>query len=211
MVRARDARVGRDISAGERLSENWRLRQFWSDEATSTALAEEVVRLAEQCGTPVVRVAFLSFPSAFAALLRRLQARPENAPPRIEPLLFEFDERFRRAYGKRCLTYDYREPPPTAANTGGIFDVFLCDIPYLTEDCLAGYAAAITALRASAAAPVLLCTSVMLEAAARALGLRRTQFQVRHTGDVFSNPFALFCTDAGLTDDGGPMGGWMAD
>ena len=192
------------------------MRQFWSSEETANALADEVLRLAAAAAAArggsaaTVRVACLSFPSAFAALLRRLQARPAGALPHIEPRLFEFDERFHAAYGERCFAYDYSAPPPLPADVGGCYDVFLFDPPYLTDECVAGYAATIAALRRSAAAPVLLCTCVMLEEAARArLGLRRTRFAVRHTGGIFANPFALYCSDDGK-GGAGPMGGWDA-
>lgn len=203
------------------LAEDWKLRQFWTDEATAGGLAAELLHLARARvrGGPgaVARVACLSCPSVFKAL-RVLIAAEEDAEKhatgqlpraRVLPLLFEFDRRF-AAFGSEFVHFDCEAPVSSLAGCSvlGAIDVFACDPPYLTADCLSAYGEAMAALRASPDAPLLLCTGAALEAPALdILGCRRTRFPVRHASRL-SNPFALFVNYGDAAAEG-PMGGWQ--
>ena len=202
-----------DVTAGSAnvalaTSEDWQLSQFWYDEGTSRALAAEVLVCAEArraaasaggAGSDgIVRVACLSCPSTFKALLAA------GLPPWVSARLFEFDPRF-AAFGPAFVQYDFNAPtsglPP---DLRGATDVFVMDPPFLNADCLAGFARTLYALRRDNGVRVLLATgAVMLPHARRLLGLRPTRSQIGHAGARLSNPFALYVN----YDEGGRLGG----
>jgi hypothetical protein len=95
--REREEAEAEDTSASLATAEDWELSQFWYDEATSLALAREIIELAEECHAKrgdesPVTVAFVSCPSMYKAM-RSLHDKKE-VPAYINMKLFEFDPRF---------------------------------------------------------------------------------------------------------------------
>lgn len=105
--------------------EDWQLSQFWYDEATGTALANEAARV--MASTPG-RVAFVSAPTAFVHM-KRLH-------PDVDSLLLEFDSRFEMYAPDFCL-YDYNKPLELENDraSAGSCAVVLLDPPFLSEEC----------------------------------------------------------------------------
>jgi len=211
---AEEAAAGEATDAGAALltTEDWELSQFWYDEATSRFLAAEVARCAAAAaaarggggaGEPPAVAAFLASPSAFKAL-RAAGGLPGGA----RAVLLEYDARF-SAFGADFYRFDYRAPPAAlpAALKGGV-DVFLLDPPFLNQECLAGFAAAVRELARPGAPPRVLLASgaVMLRAAREELALRPTRARIAHAAGRLSNPFALYANY-----EGAELGGWDTD
>lgn len=138
------------------------MSQFWYDEPTQRALAEEL-SFADfnYCTSPPsqsspgspepkpIKVAIVSAPSVFVHLLS-LQ-RKGIIPNHIHPTLLEFDTRFSilappnsiSPNQARFVEYDFNNPLQLPADLAGTFDSVLVDPPFLSAECQAG--AAVTA------------------------------------------------------------------
>ncbi|XP_065184638.1 EEF1A lysine methyltransferase 1-like [Sycon ciliatum] len=168
-----------ESNAEQMPSENWQLSQFWYDEETATALAEEAIREAGPSG----RIACISCPTTYYKLQ---SIKPEGC----RAVLLEFDERFQQ-HGEDFVFYDYNKPlelPADAAEQGS-FDIVLADPPFLSDECLEKTSQTVKYLSRG---KVLLCTGkIMGEAAARLLQVRECQFQPRHSKGL-ANEFRCF-------------------
>ncbi|EQC27721.1 hypothetical protein, variant 2 [Saprolegnia diclina VS20] len=110
------------------VSEDFRLSQFWYDQKTGDALALEALEKSK--GGPI---AFLSTPAAFKAL-------KAMEPERDNVYLFEYDHRFGDKYGDAFAFYDYNNPLDVDTKFHHFFDYVLVEPPYLTSQCLRGFA-----------------------------------------------------------------------
>ncbi|KAF8456720.1 putative N6-adenine methyltransferase-domain-containing protein [Terfezia claveryi] len=140
-------------------SEDWQMSQFWYDQSTQLALAEELTfadfqfrtRPAGTFTTPVtepsepINVAIVSAPSVFVHLLS-LQ-RNGVIPKHIHPTLLEFDSRFSLLCplplgpsAPRFVEYDFNHPLRLPSDLQGKFDSVLVDPPFLSAECQAGAA-----------------------------------------------------------------------
>jgi EEF1A lysine methyltransferase 1 len=183
-------------------SEDWQLSQFWYDESTSLALANELLRVASEIrgDRATVRVACLACPSLYKAV------RSLDVPSWLHIWLFEIDTRF-SVFGDAFVHYDFNAPLSFPDHLRGSVDIVALDPPFLQQDCLAAFARTTFALRRDHGLRVLLCTgAVMLRPARALLGARPTRFHVGHANRL-SNPFALYVN----YDDGGRLGGVDAE
>ena len=84
-ARQREEREAEVASAALATTEDWQLSQFWYDEATGRALAEEVLACVRDRGRPSATVALLSCPSTYKALLATgVPMKPDSLTTRIE-------------------------------------------------------------------------------------------------------------------------------
>ncbi|KAF8458547.1 putative N6-adenine methyltransferase-domain-containing protein [Kalaharituber pfeilii] len=127
--------------------EDWQMSQFWYDEPTRAALAEELsfadfgfrTRDAGDAGdAEPINVAIVSAPSVFVTLLNLQSAG--KIPRHIRPVLLEHDTRFAvlcppSAPSPRFVEYDFMNPLDLPADLKGKFDAVLVDPPFLSEDC----------------------------------------------------------------------------
>lgn len=188
-------------------SEDWQLSQFWYDEATSVALARELLHCAADCqretGQSEVNVACLACPSMFKAL------RAIGVPPWLRLVLFEVDLRF-AVFGDAFVHFDFNSPLGFPATMRATFDVIALDPPFLQRDCLAAFAETVAALRrpvgpgaSGLGVRVLLCTgTVMAKDAGELLSVHPVRLHVGHANRL-SNPFSLYVN----YDDEGRLGG----
>jgi hypothetical protein len=197
-AREREAREAEERTATLATSEDWQLSQFWYDEATGVALANEVLACARDRGGAGTTIALLSCPSTYKALLS------VGIPDGVTVRIFEYDRRF-ACFGDAYVFYDFNQPLDFPAELVGACDVIMLDPPFINPDTLAGFAASVAALRRNDGAAVLLCTgSVMVPHAARLLRARPTRAHIGHSNRL-SNPFTLYSSDEASA---ARMGGW---
>ncbi|KAF2367158.1 Protein-lysine N-methyltransferase Efm5, partial [Trinorchestia longiramus] len=105
--------------------------------------------------------------------------------------VFEFDSRF-AVYGEDFVFFDYRSPLSVPLHLRDSFDVVVADPPYLEEDCLTKVALTIKMV-SKPDAKIILCTGkVMEELAAKLMGLKLQNFEIKHEKERLSNPFGCF-------------------
>ncbi|RYG54528.1 hypothetical protein EON66_07005 [archaeon] len=195
---AREAEDGRARLA---TTEDWELSQFWYDETTSTRLAKELLRVAEDVWQARgregrVNIACLSCPSMYKAL------RSGGLPEYVSAWVFEYDTRF-AVFGADFVHYDYKAPLNVPATLHHVMDVIALDPPFLNADCLAGFTDTVHLLQRNDTPKLLLCSgAVMLPHARRLLGLRPTREAIGHADKRLQNPFALY-----VNYDASPLGG----
>ncbi|KAH7446015.1 hypothetical protein KP509_01G032900 [Ceratopteris richardii] len=105
------------------VSEDWRLSQFWYDQPTARAVAQELFFLSKQFHSPI---ACISCPSLYVELKKNYAA---------EVFLFEYDPRFQR-YGNDYTFYDYNFPEELPERHHHAFHVVVADPPYLSRECI---------------------------------------------------------------------------
>ncbi|KAG0553352.1 hypothetical protein M758_12G004800 [Ceratodon purpureus] len=121
-VNAAEHHEGDDVTL---LSEDWRMSQFWYDEATSACVAAEVNYLV--ASRPQCRVACIACPTLFVELKKRY--------PGVSAQLFEYDQRFKK-YGNKFTFYDYNSPLDVPQVHQNAFQLVVADPPYLSKECL---------------------------------------------------------------------------
>jgi len=164
-------------SAGVKFQEDWQLSQFWYDEDTASTLAQEALLTAGKDG----RIACVSCPTAYIKL-RQLDASDRCI------VCLEYDERFAE-FGQDFIRYDFNRPLDLPTEYEGVFDVVICDPPFLSEDCLRKTASTVKYLTSKS---VILCTgAVMEELAEELLGTKLCVFQPQHKNKL-SNEFRCF-------------------
>lgn len=109
---------------GESLvKENFGMSQFWYDDDTAQAIAQELLLQCPEEG----QIAIISAPSVMHAL-------KEIAPEKENVVLLEYDRRFDESYPGKFHYYDFNHPAEISDALHQRFDVILADPPYLTED-----------------------------------------------------------------------------
>jgi EEF1A lysine methyltransferase 1 len=183
------------------------LSQFWYTDETAEAVAAAVVRAVGPTG----RVACVSCPSLFKALLRLEGSGSgdgSNATPSSRHALLEFDTRF-ASLGPFAL-YDYRDPEAIPETFVGAFDAVVADPPYLSAECLERTAVTVVALGrrkgddSSPCVRVLLSGAVVRATAWSALGLKPVSFRPEHSCKL-GNEFLCYTDCEGVAAD---LGGW---
>ncbi|KAH7462962.1 hypothetical protein KRP22_001574 [Phytophthora ramorum] len=120
------------------VSEDFRLSQFWYDDKTGRALAQEAI----DHSSSELRIAFVSTPAAYRDFLK-LQSEEQDEAKRVamgeNVYIFEFDRRFGEKYGDRFCFYDYNAPTDLPDKFHHFFDYVLMEPPHLSPDCLAKF------------------------------------------------------------------------
>ncbi|KAG7399822.1 EEF1A lysine methyltransferase 1 [Phytophthora boehmeriae] len=117
------------------VSEDFRLSQFWYDDKTGRALAQEAIDHSKD-----KRVAFVSTPAAYRDFLK-IQEESDTPIDGDNVFLFEFDRRFDEKYGDHFVFYDYNTPTELPEKFHHFFDYVLMDPPYLNANCMGKFAA----------------------------------------------------------------------
>lgn len=202
--------------------EDWQMSQFWYDQATQQALAEEV-SFADFgfCTHPLpepepktINVAIVSAPSVFVQLLRLQQQG--TIPPNVHPVLLEYDSRFavlcNPGSTARFFPYDFNHPLQLPADLEGTFDAVLVDPPFLSAECQAGAAVTVRwllkhvsgedapALKKGVGRRVVVCTGErvtgFVERYYAKEGVKETGWEVRHERGL-GNEFRCFASYEG--------------
>ncbi|KAE8749451.1 hypothetical protein FOCC_FOCC003717 [Frankliniella occidentalis] len=159
------------------IEEDWQLSQFWYDDATANALAEEALRCVENKG----RIALISCPTLYRPLVKLKSAE-------CVVKLLEFDKRF-SVYGDNFVFYDYNSPLELPADLSKSFDLVIADPPFLSEECLSKVAITIELLKKE---KVILCTgAVMQKLAEDLLQLKKSKFTPHHKNNL-GNEFSCY-------------------
>ncbi|KAK6536301.1 hypothetical protein TWF281_000541 [Arthrobotrys megalospora] len=184
---------------------DWNASQFWYDDETSKALAEELVEGVEEGDN----VALVSAPSVFVKLKNLMKDR---LVPKCNIHLFEYDNRF-ALFGSEFTFYDFNEPLKLPVKFKGFFDRVLVDPPFLSEDCQTKAAITVRWLAKSWAGiigevtdrpdgvgsrqqqRIIVCTGERMKGVVdkmyRKAGVRCTEFEVRHAQGL-SNEFRCY-------------------
>uniref|UniRef100_A0AAV1U3T0 N(6)-adenine-specific DNA methyltransferase 2 n=1 Tax=Peronospora matthiolae TaxID=2874970 RepID=A0AAV1U3T0_9STRA len=115
--------------------EDYRLSQFWYDEKTGRALAQEAI----DHSTHECKIAFVSTPAAYRDFLKIQSEESDEAKRAImvdNVYIFEFDRRFGEKYGSQFCFYDYNAPIDLPERFHHFFDYVLMEPPHLSLDCL---------------------------------------------------------------------------
>uniref|UniRef100_A0AAV1U3F4 N(6)-adenine-specific DNA methyltransferase 2 n=1 Tax=Peronospora matthiolae TaxID=2874970 RepID=A0AAV1U3F4_9STRA len=116
------------------VSEDFRLSQFWYDDRTGRALAQEAIDQSKK-----MRIAFVSTPAAYRDFLK-IQEESDSPIDGDNVFLFEYDRRFHEKYGPHFVFYDYNEPTKLPEQFHHFFDYVLVDPPYLNTNCMSKFA-----------------------------------------------------------------------
>ncbi|KAF3316068.1 hypothetical protein TWF173_002846 [Orbilia oligospora] len=170
---------------------DWNASQFWYDEGTSRALAEELV---EGVGEED-HVALVSAPSVFVKLKNLMK---DGLVPKCNIHLFEYDNRF-ALFGPEFTFYDFNEPLKLPLKFKGFFDRVLVDPPFLSEECQTkvgdntGRPDAIGSQQQQQR--IIVCTGERMKDVVNKMyskaGVRCTEFEVRHAQGL-SNEFRCY-------------------
>ncbi|CAI5723822.1 unnamed protein product [Peronospora destructor] len=115
------------------VSDDFRLSQFWYDNRTGRALAQEVIdQSKEKC------IAFVSTPAAYRYFLK-IQEESELFIDGDNVYLFEYNRRFGEKYNEHLVFYDYNEPTNLPEKFHRFFDYVLVDPPYLNTNCMSKF------------------------------------------------------------------------
>ncbi|KAG8098156.1 hypothetical protein GUJ93_ZPchr0013g37791 [Zizania palustris] len=193
----RDGGEGDDGGGGvELVTEDWRLSQFWYDERTARALAEEVVRLVSLAGpSSAAAVACVACPTLYAYL--------KTSNPDVPAQLLEYDERFGQ-YGGDFTFYDYNQPEELPPAMKHAYRIVVADPPYLSKECLEKVAKTVSFLAHPEGSFLLLLTGeVQKDRAFELLNVRPCGFKPQHSNKL-GNEFRLFTN----YDPAGRLGGW---
>ncbi|RQM08942.1 hypothetical protein DD237_008322 [Peronospora effusa] len=120
------------------VSEDFRLSQFWYDEKTGRALAQEAI----DHSSNELKIAFVSTPAAYRDFLKIQSEEKDEAKRAVmgdNVYLFEFDRRFGEKYGDHFCFYDYNAPTNLPEKFHHFFDYVLMEPPHLSLDCLAKF------------------------------------------------------------------------
>uniref|UniRef100_A0A0E0KJ21 Protein-lysine N-methyltransferase n=1 Tax=Oryza punctata TaxID=4537 RepID=A0A0E0KJ21_ORYPU len=185
----------------ELVAEDWRLSQFWYDERTARALADEVVRLislsvqASSSAAAAAAVACVACPTLYAYL--------KTSSPDLPAQLLEYDERFGQ-YGGDFTFYDYNQPEELPAEMKHAYRIVVADPPYLSKECLEKVAKTVSFLAHPEGSFLLLLTGeVQRDRAFELLNVRPCGFKPQHSNKL-GNEFRLFTN----YDPADRLGGW---
>ncbi|KAL5210126.1 hypothetical protein ABZP36_005749 [Zizania latifolia] len=193
----RDGGEGDEGGGGvELVAEDWRLSQFWYDERTARALAEEVVRLVSLAGpASAASVACVACPTLYAYL--------KTSNPDVPAQLLEYDERFGQ-YGGDFTFYDYNQPEELPPAMQHAYRIVVADPPYLSKECLEKVAKTASFLAHPEGSFLLLLTGeVQKDRAFELLNVRPCGFKPQHSNKL-GNEFRLFTN----YDPADRLGGW---
>ncbi|EEY53906.1 N(6)-adenine-specific DNA methyltransferase 2, putative [Phytophthora infestans T30-4] len=127
--------LGRHHEEDAPVSEDFRLSQFWYDEKTGRALAQEAI----DHSSNELKIAFVSTPAAYRDFLK-IQSEEEDEAKRAvmgdNVYIFEYDRRFGEKYGDHFCFYDYNAPTDLPEKFHHFFDFVLMEPPHLSPDCL---------------------------------------------------------------------------
>ncbi|XP_015794475.1 EEF1A lysine methyltransferase 1 [Tetranychus urticae] len=174
----------REKIEAETFNEDWELSQFWYDEETTTFLAETVIKSINGKGV----VGCISCPTLYIKLLKLLKDDPTKYD--FQVYLLEYDQRF-ASLGPNFVYYDYRTPLAVRdALPESIFDIIVCDPPFLSEECLTKVA---QTLKYLAKDKIILNTGAVLsELVDNLIGLKASStFFPRHKNNL-ANQFNCF-------------------
>ncbi|KAI9921370.1 hypothetical protein PsorP6_001328 [Peronosclerospora sorghi] len=117
------------------VAEDFRLSQFWYDDRTGRALAQEAIDQSRE-----KRIAFVSTPAAYRDFIK-IQRENSDSPINGDNVyLFEYDRRFDKMYNGHFVFYDYNEPTNLPEKFHNFFDYVLVDPPYLNTNCMEKFA-----------------------------------------------------------------------
>ncbi|KAF3264454.1 hypothetical protein TWF192_004136 [Orbilia oligospora] len=166
---------------------DWNASQFWYDEGTSRALAEELV---EGVGEDD-HVALVSAPSVFVKLKNLMK---DGLVPKCNIHLFEYDNRF-ALFGPEFTFYDFNEPLKLPLKFKGFFDRVLVDPPFLSEECQTKGRPDAIGSRQQQQQRIIVCTGERMKDVVNKMyskaGVRCTEFEVRHAQGL-SNEFRCY-------------------
>lgn len=180
----------------ELVAEDWRLSQFWYDERTARALAEEVARLVSLSGpASSAAVACVACPTLYTYL--------KTSSPDVTAQLLEYDVRFGQ-YGGDFTFYDYNQPEELPAAMKHAYRIVVADPPYLSKECLEKVAKTVSFLAHPEGSFLLLLTGeVQRDRAFELLNVRPCGFKPQHSNKL-GNEFRLFTN----YDPEDRLGGW---
>jgi len=181
-----------DSAATTLLSEDWRMSQFWYDDATSATVAAEVHHLAST--SPNFRVACIACPTLFVELKKRY--------PEISAQLYEYDRRFGK-YGSKFTFYDYNSPLDVPIEHQNDFQLVVADPPYLSKECLEKTVETMKLIAAESASFMVLSGAVQESRVWELLKARPCVFRPVHRNKL-GNEFKLFTNYDPLDR----LGGW---
>lgn len=195
-----EAARGKLVITMDAFAEDWQHSQFWYDDATAEAFAEELCEGA----TEVTNIAIVSAPSVFVKIQEMKAAG--LLPAYISPYLLEYDQRF--SVFDRFVPYDFEQPLKLPADLKHKFDRVFLDPPFLSQDCQTKSALTVRWLLKSwssgvtnsggAANPRLIVTTgervaELLGRLYRGVGMRATNFAVRHRKGL-ANEFLCYAS-----------------
>ncbi|RKF61465.1 Protein-lysine N-methyltransferase EFM5 [Erysiphe neolycopersici] len=167
-------------------SENWQYSQFWYTEETARILV----------------TALLGDASKGETIAMKESARPKTSWPKI--LLFEFDRRF-KIFKDEFVFYDFKNPFQLPSELKGTVNHFICDPPFLSDDCQTKVALSVKWLSKSCdvspdsrakESRLVICTGERMERTIAKLyqkqGVFRTSFEPVHSKQQLSNEFRCF-------------------
>uniref|UniRef100_A0A0D9VZ18 Protein-lysine N-methyltransferase n=1 Tax=Leersia perrieri TaxID=77586 RepID=A0A0D9VZ18_9ORYZ len=179
----------------ELVAEDWRLSQFWYDERTARALADEVACLVSGLDSSSAAVACIACPTLYAYL--------KTSSPDVAAQLLEYDERFGQ-YGGDFTFYDYNQPEELPAAMKHAYRIVVADPPYLSKECLEKVAKTVSFLAHPEGSFLLLLTGeVQRDRAFELLNVRPCGFKPQHSNKL-GNEFRLFTN----YDPADRLGGW---
>ncbi|KAG0232873.1 hypothetical protein BGW41_001697 [Actinomortierella wolfii] len=164
-------------------TEDWQLSQFWYDDETSAALAQEIKDHTDENSI----VACISAPTAYVKLM---SLKPHN---KANTYLFEYDTRF-GIYGKQFIHYDYSNPNQfrLADKLKGKVDFIVVDPPFLSDECCDKTLSTVRDLLNPNGGKVLMCTGlVMRQRVLDNIAAKMTTFHPKHKGGL-SNEFRSY-------------------
>lgn len=130
------------------------------------------------------RVAFVSCPSAFRAAL-------DFVTDSHEITLFEYDERFEKAYGDKFSFFDFNHPERIPEKYHHQFDFVMADPPYLNEQCATKTLEAMRLLAKDENTLFLFNTGEIMYEVMEKHGLRSCVFHPEHASKL-GNPFCTY-------------------
>lgn len=173
-------------------TEDWNASQFWYNESTARALAQQLLDGADSNTS----IAIVSAPSVYVAL-RNLLAEQEQSVPKPPIKLLEFDKRF-EIVGADFVPYDFWQPLKLPPMLRGAFDRIICDPPFLSDDCQAKTALTVRFLAkdwSQEGLRLISCTGermgAMMERLYGRMGMKETDFDVVHAKGL-SNEFRCY-------------------
>uniref|UniRef100_A0A0E0D6V1 Protein-lysine N-methyltransferase n=1 Tax=Oryza meridionalis TaxID=40149 RepID=A0A0E0D6V1_9ORYZ len=187
----------------ELVAEDWRLSQFWYDERTARALAEEVVRLVSLSGPASSAAAAAAAAAVACVACPTLYAYLKASSPDVTAQLLEYDVRFGQ-YGGDFTFYDYNQPEELPAAMKHAYRIVVADPPYLSKECLEKVAKTVSFLAHPEGSFLLLLTGeVQRDRAFELLNVRPCGFKPQHSNKL-GNEFRLFTN----YDPEDRLGGW---
>ncbi|KAF9415254.1 EEF1A lysine methyltransferase 1 [Podila epigama] len=162
-------------------TENWQLSQFWYNDDTAKALAQESLDNTKDGAI----IACISSPSAFLAL------RKMELPKNTKIYVLEFDTRF-DVFGKQFVLYDYNIPTrfSKAEELKGKVDYIIADPPFLSDECMNKTMQTVKFLLKEDGKAIY-CTGLKMRLLIETYNFHMTTFEPKHKGGL-SNEFKSY-------------------